>query len=104
MNSWKENINSYEIYLNLRNEFKHLYSKKLDSIIQMECYNKFGIRVKLRIEKIKNFSKRTPIELIYILCTERIFILKQELLKNTDIILIKSIFDIFFTEEDILFY
>lgn len=104
MHAWRENIGVDEVYLNLRNEFKYLYSKKLESIIRAECYTKFGITVKLRIEKIKNLSKWTPMELICVLYRKKFVILQQELLKNTDVILIKSIFDVFFNEEDIFFY
>lgn len=101
MNSWKENISSNEVYLNLRNRYKYLYSEVLDNMIRMECNNVLDISIKLRVEKNNNFLKKTPMELIYILYKEKISKLNKEFLINPDITLIQSFFDVEFNENDI---
>lgn len=101
MNSWKENISSNKIYLNIRNKYRYLYSEKLNNMICMKCRDIFGISMKLRIEENNNFSKKTPMELISFLYKKKVLQLKKKFLIDPDIILIQSFFDIEFNEEDI---
>lgn len=102
MYSWSEHVSSHIVYLNLRYEYKFLYSKTLDKIIQTEFNDKFNTLIKLRIEKkTSNFSKKTPMELIYRLYEKQISKLKQEFLINPDCVLMRSFFDIEFNEVDI---
>lgn len=101
MNSWKQVINNQKIYLNLRSQFYHLYSKIIRDTIQIELSRNIGTLIKLDIIKNDNFLQKTPMENLYNIYIKKLLKLKKNFLCDPNILMIKSFFDIKFNESDI---
>lgn len=101
LNTWCETINNDQIYLYLRHNYQHMYSKELHSLLQKELSNNFEKLIVVHIIKNNNCLKKTPIEYIYMLYKDKILQLSQELLKDPYIKLVQSLFNAKFDAKSI---